>query len=145
MTLWLARQEPELDEVIDVYIPALSDPLRGVIRLGSGIVGTTDGERTTIDYEGNLYGAQNIVTWADRVMIAAGRHSTRYPTVARSWVKPEALIRVGTYEYRKSGPAIELEALEYGPEPPGLPLARALVCQWLGVDDASLDAEMRLS
>lgn len=133
MTLWLARQEPEVDEVIDVYIPALSDPLRAVIRLGSGIVGTTDGERTTIDYEGNLYGAQNIVTWADRVMIAAGRHSTRYPTVARSWVKPEALIRVGTYEHDRV-PAIELEA------------DVALVCAWLGIRDLHLlDAELRVS
>lgn len=144
MTLWLARQEQPV-EVIDVFIPAISDPLRAVIEPGSGIVGTTEGERTIIDYEGNLYGAQNIVTWADRVMIAAGRHSVRYPTVARSWVKPEALIRVASYEYRKWAPAIELEALEYGPEPPGLPLTRRLICQWLGIDDVALDAELRLS
>lgn len=129
-----AAMAREPAEAIDVFIPAPSDPLRAVIKPGSGIVGTTEGERTIIDYEGNLYGAQNIVTWADRVMIAAGRHSVRYPTVARSWVKPEALIRVASYEYRKWAPAIELEA------------DVALVCGWLGIRDLHLlDAELRLS
>lgn len=39
-----------------------------------------------IDYEGNRYGAVNMVTFADRCLHAHGRHVEHYPTVARAMV-----------------------------------------------------------
>lgn len=115
-------------EPLDVFVPA--DGWRLGIRDASGVVGrVTDGERTTIDYEGNLYGASNIVTFCDRVMIAAGRHIERSPTIARAYVVPDALIRVGSYD----GETVELDH----------PSMREVVCRWLGCDDDQLDDELR--
>lgn len=81
---------------IAVYVP-VGQAL--TIREGSGIVGTLqENGRVMIDYEGNLYGAVNIVTFADRVHHAWGRHSVHYPTVARALVPTDAVARVGWYD-----------------------------------------------
>ena len=53
--------------------------------------------RLLVDYEGNVYGAQNVVTYADKVMQAWGRHSVRYPTVARLSLPPETMVRIGDF------------------------------------------------
>lgn len=93
-------------ENIAVYVP--TGDLFGIARR-SGIVGTevvenadlvTEGvasRRLLVDYEGNVYGAQNVVTFADRVFQAWGRHSTRYPTVARLSLPPETMRKVGDF------------------------------------------------
>jgi len=57
-----------------------------------------DPERIVIDYEGNLYGAANIVTFADRVCVAAERHTARDPTIARQYVHAGDLIAVGLWD-----------------------------------------------
>ncbi|HEY1292858.1 MAG TPA: hypothetical protein VGJ60_07265 [Chloroflexota bacterium] len=99
--------------LLTIYVPAGEDTLG--IKPGSGIVGSSEPtsssivqglaaamDRVRIDYEGNLHGAVNIVTWEDRVKHAAGRHvwneGRGYPTVARRWVEPEKLHAVGTYD-----------------------------------------------
>ncbi len=88
-----------------IYVPAPGHPALAGIAPGSGIVGSPerlvgrggpDIELVTIDYEGNLYGASNVRTWADRVLVAEGRQRVWYPTVARRVVPSEALVRVGT-------------------------------------------------
>lgn len=84
----------------DVYVPILGSPGARLIEPGSGIVGTIEGNDVTLDYEGGRH-ADNIVTFADRVMHAAGRHAERYPTVARALVPLESAIRVGTYDYHE--------------------------------------------
>jgi hypothetical protein len=95
MRQWEQRIRGELA----VYVPAAHRDVLS-IREGSGIVGATSPEpvtgRVVIDYEGNLYGAANVRTWADRVLQAEGRHRVQYPTVAREAVRPDALVRVGT-------------------------------------------------
>jgi hypothetical protein len=91
---------------LNVYVPA---PGRYTpIEAGSGIVGveTHDqmGEPTgsvVVDYEGNFFGAANIVTWADRIHHAASRHVNRYPTTARSLLPADHLIAVGIYDYER--------------------------------------------
>jgi hypothetical protein len=69
---------------------------------GSGIVGrltlTTAGLQE-VCYEGNLYGAANIVTYADRIYQAAARLVSRYPTMARVTLPPSAIYLVGTFDY----------------------------------------------
>lgn len=81
-----------------VYVPTPESPLRSVIRLGSGIVGSPEGARVRIDYEGALYGQSGLERYADRVRLAAGRHTERYPTIARAWVEPNELIQVGWWD-----------------------------------------------
>lgn len=90
--------------VLTVYVPNEASFLAKQIKPGSGIVGSPSGyahpemsER--IDYEGNLYGAMNMNTYTERVYHAAGRHVTKYPTVARVWCNPADLVRVGTFHY----------------------------------------------
>lgn len=80
-------------ELVPVFIPApgvLTD-----VAPGSGVVGQAGDERFTLYYEGNLYGAANVVTWADRTFMAAGRMLTKYPTTARCAVDPDHVILVG--------------------------------------------------
>lgn len=88
---------------LTVYVPATEDTLG--IKPGSGIVGSPVGgtpPRVRIDFEGNIHHAVNIVTYEDRLLHAAGRHTWNegrgYPTVARQWVRAELLHAVGTYD-----------------------------------------------
>lgn len=83
-----------------VYIAADPDTR---IAPGSGVVGTpiaNDPATVCVDYEGNLYGAENIVTFADRVMVAAQRHADRAPTRARAYLPASALTEVGEWDGR---------------------------------------------
>ena len=82
-----------------VYAPR-EGALPQIIR-GSGIVGSParlDPGRVVIDFEGNRYGAANLVTYADRVRQAAGRHRERYPTSARAAVRLDALVPIGVFD-----------------------------------------------
>lgn len=81
-----------------VYVPAPDHRAALIIHPGSGIVGRPQGAGVMVDYEGNLNGAGNIITLADRVNHAAGRQRESYPTVARTLLAPEALVAVGWYD-----------------------------------------------
>lgn len=81
-----------------VYVPRAGSVAGRMIDRGSGIVGTVSGGLVTIDYEGNRFGASNIVTWADRVYHAWDRHTTDYPTVARMTIDPIELNEVGKFD-----------------------------------------------
>ena len=85
--------------MLAIYVPAPGSPgCTGIIE-GSGIVGTPAAEdRVLIDYEGARYDQVNMVTWADRLVHAAGRHTQRYPTVARRVVRASELLEVGQFD-----------------------------------------------
>lgn len=93
-----------MHERLAVYVPTEGAPdtlglaVKHIDR-GSGIVGEDphQGERLLVYYEGNRFGAQNIVTFADRCYFAASRLIETYPTVAQAAVPPEALTQVGWY------------------------------------------------
>ncbi len=74
------------------------------IKNGSGIVSLQNVDEHRIWYEGNLYGAENLKTLEDRVMLAASRAITKAPTVAFDYVPPavmdEKFIKVGEYCYQ---------------------------------------------
>lgn len=98
-------------DTVDVYLPnpdnELTAKVLGTIHAKSALVGTparewfdrpgNDDQDIIIDYEGNKYGAANMVTFADRAAHAADRHAQHYPTVARLAVPPSHLIVVGTF------------------------------------------------
>ena len=72
---------------------------------GSGIVGSPSKEKPTlirVDFEGNIYGCENLSTYWDRLFHAAGRHVTHYPTVAREYLHEGPFfpyLRVGLFNY----------------------------------------------
>ena len=76
-----AEMSPQ-PRMLGIFIPRNNSlPL---IKSGSAIVGTYDEYGgLTIDFEGNLYGAENLKTYEQRLIVAAGRHAHNYPTVAR--------------------------------------------------------------
>ena len=96
----MRQWEQRIRGTLAVYVPAADHRDVALIRGRAGIVGAVTPEpvtgRVVIDFEGNLYGASNVRTWADRVLVAEGRHRVQYPTVARETVRPDALVRVGT-------------------------------------------------
>lgn len=88
------------ETMISIHIPVT--PNFAGIAPGSGIVaGDLPGvpSHTVLYFEGNLMGAENLKTWAERVVVAAGRLHQRYPTVARKGMPVEEaqanLVRVG--------------------------------------------------
>ena len=118
---------------VSVYIPK-HPPLAAVIDRGSAVIGTPasdwfpesdrsgeDFGRIVIDYEGAKYGQANMVTFADRATHAADRHSTHYPTVARSFVPADDVTEVGTFDGERVTPYNDGAA--------------ALLRAWIGSDD----------
>lgn len=123
-----------------VYVPA-RDRLR-TINPRSGIVGTpaatryaaSSTDQVVIDFQGEGPSV-NIRTWADRVHHAAGRHvwgldpgrpfGGGYPTIARTAVPPDELVRVGTYD----GHTLDITD-------------RAALAEYLDVDVADLHREL---
>jgi hypothetical protein len=114
--------------IYDVWIP--SNPhtdLGGIVR-GSGIVSQGrgyrgDSARVEVYYEGNLYGAENLSRYADRVMHAADRLSARYPTVARAVLDRHSLNWIGQYSTAMGKVMIES------------PGSRRALADWLGVEE----------
>ena|ERR1017187_1099643 len=94
---------------LKIYVPAPGSWMATLIKQRSGIVGSlhpvlgaqdnavVEEDRVCIDYEGNLNGACNIVTWEDKVFHAAGRHVTKYPTSDRAWPEAKDLVEVGVF------------------------------------------------
>jgi hypothetical protein len=113
-----------------VYVPREGTAARAAIAEHSGVVGTAvEGGRVVVDFEGNLYGAANIKTYADAVHHAAGRHAwgaEGYPTRARTEVDEDEVLEVGFYNG---------ERVQVYPEQVGT------VADWLGVGEERLEAE----
>ena len=81
-----------------VYVPADESVFERAFLPASAIVGSpaVDGG-ILVDFEGNRYGSESLQRFDHRLLIAAGRHIERYPTVARMVVPAEELIPVGWY------------------------------------------------
>lgn len=108
---WVERREAKIDG-----------------RLPRMVAGDTN---LVIDFEGNRYGAQNMRTYADRAMHAAGRQHECYPTVARCIIPSRLLVRVATLDYDRE----QVRCLD---EDGVLALMR-----WLEVDHARLQDELK--
>lgn len=91
--------EPFRDELLRVYVPTLTASIRKMIVPGSAIVsrGRVEDARILVYFEGNIYNSASMRKYSERVLHAAGRLVTRYPTIALAAVPPGDLIQVGTY------------------------------------------------
>jgi hypothetical protein len=79
-----------------VYVPTEQAQRRLGLAPGSAVVGVARSGGFHIHFEGNLYGAENLKTWEERVVCAAGRLFRRYPTVAQAYLTDLAgLVAVG--------------------------------------------------
>ncbi len=82
---------------LTIYVPRTPIPHSlANIKPGSALVGDPSAARTVVYHEGNVYGADNLRTFAQRLNCAAGRLETRYPTIARISVNNDDLVDVGT-------------------------------------------------
>lgn len=88
-----------------VVVPSDADPQVGSygrIEPGSGIVleriDMVAGFDGMLWFEGNLYGAGNIVTYADKVYHAWGRMDAHYPTIAKTAAHNDEIVEVGTFD-----------------------------------------------
>jgi hypothetical protein len=82
-----------------VYIPKPNTYSNKTIKKGSAVIKSklVDESMVKVYYEGNIYNAQNIRTYEDRCMLAAGRARDNYPTTAFMVVPTHDLIDAGTY------------------------------------------------
>jgi hypothetical protein len=73
---------------MDIVVPRKDTFYYQQIKKGSGIVAKyIDDEFVLIYYEGNLYGAENLEDYTERIRCAAGRAFENYPTIARTCVE----------------------------------------------------------
>jgi hypothetical protein len=111
-------------------VVVIPDPPLGIVA-ASGVVCQTlpAGERTSVWYEGNLHGAANIVTYADRVYHAADRMLRRYPTAAMAALRSEHLLVIGTFDTHTGTVTLDGDG------------ERRLLAGWLGVEQVA-DTEL---
>ncbi|POP51549.1 hypothetical protein [Zhongshania marina] len=102
---------------IGVFIPRnhQAEPFCRLLK-GTAIVSDRSllsGGLIEVYYEGNKYGACNLLHFEDKALCAVGRLIQRYPTVAKMWVKPESLKQVGYISVVKLLPMPLPESLKH--------------------------------
>lgn len=95
---------PQFKETLfDVYVPV--DARRSGIDPASAIVvGVSQrGKPTLLAYfEGNRFGARSMRQFAQRCVHAAGRAAVNYPTIAKSMLPADELVRVASFDLERA-------------------------------------------
>ena len=89
--------DDKYNTTLNVYVPCSNTFTATAIAKKSAIVGTQIEDRIMLDYEGNLYGAANLESWDECLLVAAFRHIDHAPTVARIHANESELKQVGTF------------------------------------------------
>lgn len=97
-TTSIRQSETDPKPDLDIFVPAIGTVARRVIAPGSAIVGKATGQDVLVDYEGGIY-RMNRFDFESFLQSAAGRHTVRYPTVARMLLPVGHLIKVGVASY----------------------------------------------
>ena len=126
-----APPHEQCSDSVLVYVPKPGTAIERTVKRGSAIVGPeAEAEagraRPTVYFEGNLYGAVGMVTFADRAMHAYWRMRERYPTIAMMTASPQELVRAGTLDPERGVIRDELDA-------------RGDLLAWLGIKDVPGD------
>lgn len=115
-----------------MFVPAPGSIAETTVASGSALIGTPLPDGTVrVDFEGNLHGFTSVSTYADLAVIAAGRHHTNYPTIARRLFPADAVVAVGEFDDESGDVDVDPEHLDR-------------VLAWAGVD-ADEWPEQRLS
>ncbi len=88
---------------IVLYVPSGGFQATADIARGSAIVGELRAGAAEVEvyFEGAIFGQENMRTLADRATHAAGRMLERYATTATRIVPRDALLAVGTFDFRE--------------------------------------------
>jgi hypothetical protein len=88
---------------IVLYVPSGGYSATADIARGSAIVGALRSGAAEVEvyFEGAIFGQENMRTLADRATHAAGRMLERYATTATRIVPRDALLAVGTFDFRE--------------------------------------------
>jgi hypothetical protein len=88
---------------IVLYVPSGGYSSTADIARGSAIVGELQAGAAEVEvyFEGAIFGQENMRTLADRATHAAGRMLERYATTAARIVPRDALLAVGTFDFRE--------------------------------------------
>lgn len=81
---------------LELFIPVSGTTTEKLIDRGSAIVAKPNSN--IFYYEGNRHKAENLVTYEQRIVCAAGRLTARYPTIAFGQFNPADLTKIGTYD-----------------------------------------------
>lgn len=96
-----------------LFVPAPGSLAETTIAAGSALIGTPQPNgRVSVDFEGNLHGYSNVATFADLAVIAAGRHQTSYPTIARRSFPADAVVAVGEFDAESGEVDVDPEDLD---------------------------------
>jgi len=80
-----------------------TDQAASNFKKGSAIVASKEDNHYILHYEGNVYGAGNLQTFAGKLICAAGRKNTNYPTLAMLSVTAGKFAKdylvAGTFDY----------------------------------------------
>jgi hypothetical protein len=113
-----------------LWIPEESATTTAWLLPGSALVSVAcSGEQVVCYAEGNMYGAENMHTLADRAMHAAGRLRTGYPTVAARSIQRSQITPVGSYDEDRG--EIRLT-----------PGSEHIVARWIGCSLSELSNEL---
>jgi len=80
-----------------IYVPVSGTAAARQIAPKSAIVAVDNGRSPVFHFEGNVYNAENLKRFIERLITAAGRLSTNYPTMAKAGFNPSELKAVGTF------------------------------------------------
>lgn len=85
---------------LPIFVPQDGSAAERIIDPGSGITGRwMSSGQWMLYFEGNRLGAENMRNLADRVLQAADRMLTKYPTTASLVVGPKEVQEVGRFNY----------------------------------------------
>lgn len=118
---------------MEMYVWVMSDEAREfhAVAPGSAVVScTVHGMEALCSIEGNLHGALNLVVFGDRVLSAATRLRTGYPTSAVRSIPRRHLLPVGAWDEDRG---------EILLQPGGLPR----LTEWLGVPEEEAAQQIR--
>lgn len=83
-----------------VFVPKNDCPFQSIARKSALVADTTKffNGCLVVYFEGNLYKSENLETYEDRLLHAAGRLVKNYPTTAKAYFKWADLTQVGEYD-----------------------------------------------
>lgn len=109
---------------LGIYLPKYM--AASSIEQGSAIVSEAPEDKyLNLYFEGNLFGAENLKLFSEKLYHASSRLVHKYPTVARMVVHEQNYLKVGEFDY-------DTKTIDLDPD------KKDLFMQWIGEDVTSI-------